>query len=142
MIVTSAASLFDEWLGDIQPQPQYDDGFNNIFWRIGCVKMSAPRHPRFDYFLGMGTAAIDQLFNSGNLESDILTFVFPERHMSVHEQQKFTWAIDKHKDVSKIKRIDMLTSSPLIIGGFHREQIRILTWEDDAKYNGDNANGC
>lgn len=143
MPITSAASLFEEWLGSIKPQSEWTKNAqitktieNNIFWRVGCVKMSAPRHPRFEYFLGLGTAAIDQLFNGGTFESEVLTFMFPERYMSVHEQQRFTYEIGKHKDVGKIKRIDMLTSSPLVIGGFHREQIRILTWDDDDKHNG------
>lgn len=131
MKVTSAATTFDEWLDSIEPQPD-----SNIFWRVGCVKMCAPRHPRFEWFLDIGRFAINDLFDNNTLGTDVITFVFPERFMGVHEQQHFTHAISKHKDVDKIKQIDLITSSPLILGGFKAAQIRILTWDDDDKHNG------
>ena len=132
--ITTIASLLDSWLGDIDPETgkvHYPFG-----WRIGCVKMASPRHERFDLVRDVGSLLVDQIFNNQSLSDGHLTFVFPERHMSVHEQQAFTHALTKHKDAGKITQVDMITSSPLIIGSFNRECIRILSWEDDHLHNG------
>lgn len=135
MTTITAGGGIEEYLSDIKPQPQYSDIYGDVFYRVGCVKMAAPRHERFEFILNMGYASIDRVFGNKPL-SGSLTFVFPERFMSVHEQQAFVSVIHKHKDIDKIKQIDILTSSPLLIGNFHREQIRILTWEDDSKHDG------
>jgi len=56
--------------------------------------------------------------------------------MSVHEQQAFMLKLATHPDAmsGKIKTVDILTSSALMISSFHREQILILQWEDDEQY--------
>ena len=60
----------------------------------------------------------------------VLTFVFPERYMSVHEQRSFMYQLSKHPEVDKIKQVDILTSSPLLIGEFLAQMIRIIEWPD------------
>jgi hypothetical protein len=62
--------------------------------------------------------------------------VFPERFLGVTEQTRFVSAIEDLPGSDGITQVDIITSSPMIIGNFHREQIRILTWDDDEKYNG------
>lgn len=134
MNVTNLHTLMEEWLGDIDPnasKPIYSFG-----WRVGCVKMASPRHERFDFIRETGANLIDAVFNNQSLPAGKLSFIFPERHMGVHEQQAFTHALSKHKDVGNITQIDLITSSPIIIGGFRRESIRILTWSDDSKHDG------
>jgi hypothetical protein len=133
-IFQSLANVIDSWLGDIDPNEAkklYPFG-----WRVGCVKMASPRDKRFDMLRDSGMNLLDKVFNNDELPEGHLTFIFPERHMGVHEQQAFTHALSKHKSANKITQVDLITSSPLIIGGFNRESILILTWDDDEQYNG------
>ncbi len=122
---------FEEWLGKIN---YTKDSVYPFRVRVGCVKAAPPRHERFEFIREMGAGKIDAVFDGSPLGSDDLTFVFPERHMSVHEQQAFMSKLTKHPDADKIRTVDMITSSPLLIGNFVREQILILTWDDDVIY--------
>lgn len=38
--------------------------------------------------------------------------------MSVHEQQAFIHALEKHPDFVNVNSVDIITSSPLVIGAF------------------------
>lgn len=93
------------------------------------MKRRPPRHPYFDFTREMGSSFLPDLFNNTGrkLEGNI-TFVFPERHLNVSEQQRFTVELSKHLGLDSV---DIITSSPLIIGSFYKEQIRICTFEDD-----------
>lgn len=122
---------FNEMLGDIDPYVH-----TNYALRVGCVKMAAPRHERFDLIREIGLADLNNLFNGLKFSSENIAFVFPERWLSVHEQQAFMYAMENHPHFKMVKSIDIITSSPLLIGGFRRESIRILTWEDDNMHNG------
>ena len=95
--------------------------------------MAAPRHERFEFIREMGRGVIDRLFKGEAELTGTITFVFPERHMSVHEQQGMMSILARHKEVTQV---DIITSSPLLIGNFHNTMIRILTWPDDNKHNG------
>jgi len=130
-MISCAHDLIEEMLGDIQP-----DDRQPIFYRVACVKMAAPRHDRFEFYVGMGSAHIDRIFTGETFGSDVLSFIFPERFMSVHEQQAMISTLQKHPDAKKLERVDIVTSSPLIIGNFYRENIRICEWDDDEKHNG------
>lgn len=132
--ITSISQLIDSWLEDIDPnaaKPTYPFGL-----RVGCVKMAAPRHERFDFIRELGAELFEKVFSNTPIDLEHLVFVFPERHLSVHEQQAFTYVLSKHVSAKTFKVIDIITSSPLIIGGFARESIRILTWSDDEKHSG------
>jgi hypothetical protein len=130
-MITSAGNIFEEMLGDIQPR----EG-DKVFYRVACIKMAAPRHPRFDFIREMGFPHIDKIFSGESFGSMSLTFVFPERYMSVHEQQKMIWMLEKHPEIDRLHGVDIITSSPLVIGSFRRENIRICTWDDDHKHDG------
>lgn len=133
----STESFFNKMIGDIQP---IDHGNNNIYYRVGCVKMSAPRHERWEWVLNFGLGDIDKIFEgTESLNVPVLTFVFPERFMSVHEQQGFISCLEAHPQARGIEQVDILTSSPLIISSFRREQIRIVTFDDDHKHKGRTA---
>ena len=80
----------------------------------------------------MGSAAIDAIFEHCPLNQQDLAFVFPERHMGVAEQHSLTHHLAAHPEDSKTLTVDIITSSPMIIGSFMREQIRILTWPEDS----------
>jgi len=136
--VTLIKNIFDEWLGDIEYSADSNTGkLYPFFVRVGCVKMAAPRHERFEYVLNIGVPDIDKVFSGNPFRKHDLTFVFPERFMSVHEQRGLMHTLTKHPNVKSIKTVDILTSSPILIGEFYKEQIRILTWADDQKHNGD-----
>jgi hypothetical protein len=121
--ITSGQGFVEKMLGDItEPDDIYP-----FMVRVGCVKMAAPRHERFEYFLEMGRTDIDRVFDGRPFNKSTLTFVFPERHMGVHEQQAFMDTLTKHPHVDEVKRVDVITSSPLLISNFHNWSIRILT---------------
>ena len=124
----SINDLFNEWLGGINYEGRDIYPFKV---RVGCIKAANPRHERFDFIREMGATQLDDVFFGKPITSSELTFVFPERHMSVHEQQAFMSVLNKHPDAKNIKTVDIITSCPLIIGNFPREMIRILQWEDD-----------
>mgnify|MGYP000695653740 CR=1 FL=1 len=131
------AAQFDEWLGAINYSEDDLCGQTYPFFlRVGCVKACPPRHERFEYIKNMGMSRIEDVMQGNPLNSDTLTFVFPERHMSVHEQQAFMMKLACHPDAMRgnIKTVDILTSSAIMISSFHREQILILQWEDDDHY--------
>lgn len=134
---TTLIGLFNDWLGDIDTNDHKQFPFSV---RVGCVKMASPRDERFDIIRELGANLIDAIFNNTPLPSGKLSFVFPERHMSVHEQQGFMRALSSHSSAKDITQVDIITSSPLMVGDFYKEQIRILTWNDDEKYNGRGGN--
>jgi hypothetical protein len=85
----------------------------------------------------MGVAYIGPIFKGELFDPpEILTFVFPEAHMNVHEEREFTVYLENHPEVNKIKQIDILTKSPMLISSFTREMVRVVTWEDDKDYVG------
>ena len=133
----TAKDIFEEYLGEISESDQQTGGIYPFGVRVACIKMAAPRHERYEFIREMGYGDIDRVFNKTPFRKDVLTFVFPERHMSVHEQQAFMARLNEHPDADKITRVDILTSSPLLIGNFHREMIRIVTHPDDKVYNGE-----
>lgn len=106
--------------------------FPDIFFRVGCVQARSPRHEFFDLIREFGRDNIEPaLFHKKLRRPDDLAFVFPERYMAVWEQQQFIHRLCTHPQVKEIKQVDLITSSPLVINSFFREQIRILTWSDD-----------
>lgn len=131
--VMTAKGWFDEMLGDIKYSPDSAAGkLYPFFVRVGCVKRRPPRHAFFEMFREMGAVAIDAVFEHDPLGQSHLSFVFPERHMGVAEQQAFMHYLEKHPEAKDIKAVDIITSSPLIVGSFMRDHIRILTWEEDS----------
>jgi hypothetical protein len=131
---TTLNDTLEDWIGDIDPnaaKPSYPFGV-----RVGCVKMSSPRHERFNFIRDMGADLLDNLFNNTPINATHPVFIFPERHLSVHEQSSIMLRLSQHVSADNFECIDIITSSPLVIGNFNRETIRILTWSDDEKYNG------
>jgi len=129
---------FEEWLGAIHyTEDESCAKTYPFFVRVGCVKACPPRHERFEFIREIGGGLIEAVMRGTPLsDTEHLTFAFPERHMSVHEQQAFMLKLATHPDAmsGKIKTVDILTSSALMISSFHREQILILEWEDDDHY--------
>ena len=122
--------VFEKLLGDIN----YIDEWNLYPFKVRCgiIKYRPPRHEFFQWMKEMGAEYIEPIFK-GDLfnPSSVLTFVFPERFMSVHEEREFTDFLHNHPEVDKIKQVDILTRSPILLSCFKREMMRIITWEDD-----------
>lgn len=129
--VKSLANDIEELLGDINYDPKEFDIYP-FFVRVGVVKYRPPRHSYFEWIREMGATLLDPLIYHKKIDMpESLTFVFPERHLSVHEQQHFMYRIVNHPQVDKIKSIDIITSSPLVVSDFMSDMIRILTWPAD-----------
>ena len=133
--VISGEKYFDNLLGDIKP---IEDDLFSFFVRVGVIKYRPPRHPFFEFILNVGMSDVVNVLKQNSFSGkDILSFVFPERWMSVHERYRFMSDLCKHPEVSKIKQVDILTSDPVLVGNFLKEQIRIITF-DDKNYSHDN----
>ncbi len=129
--IINQGSMFEEMLGDIDDNDLYP-----FKARVGVVKYRPPRHEFFEFFQYMGKLDIDPiLYHTTFNPSKILTFVFPEAWMSVHEERMFMYRLKGHPEVDKIKQVDIITKSPMIVSDFKREMVRVLTWPDvDDKY--------
>ena len=128
--VTTGGEMFEQMLGDID----YEDDLDLYPFkvRVGVVKYRPPRHEFFEFIRDMGSVHISSVLRGKPLSNHgCLTFVFPERWMSVHEQQIFMNQLKHHAEVDKIEQVDIITSSALMVGDFRREMIRILEWPDD-----------
>ena len=131
--VISAGEIFEQMLGDID----YEDDMDLFPFkvRVGIAKYRPPRHEFFDFIRDMGSVHIGPILKGEPLNhSGILTFVFPERWMSVHDARAFMLKLTRHPEANKIEQVDIITSSPLMVGDFRREMIRILEWPDDKEY--------
>lgn len=135
IVARSGTNIFDSMLGDIDYPRDGDVGKLYPFKvRCGVVKNRAPRHEFFEYIVDMGKPDIERVLKHQPLRYNVpmdLTFVFPERWMAVKEQTEFMHALATHPDVGKIRSVDILTSSPVIITDFMKEQVRVLTWPED-----------
>jgi hypothetical protein len=127
--VQSGTDVFESMLGSINYSK--DEEVYPFKVRCGVVKRRPPRHDFFQYIVDMGRGDIERILEHKPLTKEVLTFVFPERWMNVREQQEFMSVLRIHPDTEKIKRVDIITSSPLLIGSFMAKQVRVLTWEDD-----------
>jgi len=135
----SLNSIMESYLGKIKPL-SLEVTKLPFFIRCGCVKMAAPRHERFDLLRDIGSELINSVFENKEIKKVNPIFFFPERHLSVVEQQAFISALKNHRNSKDFLNIDIITSSPLIIGNFQRESILILQWNDDHKHNGTTNN--
>jgi len=133
--VTNVASLFEEMLGDINYE---DDEFSMKLYpfkvRVGMPYRRPPRHEMWEWIIDMGRLDIDRVLRKESFSHDSLTFVFPERWMNVSEQRNFMHQLKQHPEVEKLKQVDIITHSPIMLGDFTRFMIRILRWDDDLIY--------
>jgi hypothetical protein len=131
----SAGNLFEGMLGDINYEDEHSMKLYPFKVRCGMPYRRPPRHEMWEYYLEMGRPDIDHVFLKEPIMNSCLTFVFPERWMNVSEQRSFMYELTKHPDVDKIKQVDIITHSPLILGSFTRHMIRVLKWDDDLLYD-------
>lgn len=129
-----ASSVCDAMLGDIKYNVEEDDTYP-FMCRIGVIKYRPPRHEFFEWIKMMGMPSIDPILYHEKFDpSPTLTFIFPEAHMSVHEEHAFMHKLATHPEVDKIKQVDMITKSPMMVGNFKNFMVRVITWPEDEKY--------
>jgi hypothetical protein len=102
--------------------------------RVAVVKNLPPRDELFQFALDVGREVIERIFAGKALKDDCPVFVFPERWMSVQEQHAFMQKIVELPDAGRLKGVMMITSSPLIITNFFKEQVRVVTFPDKKLY--------
>lgn len=137
MSIVTGGDMLDEILGDINYENNERAlGLYPFKVRVGVIKYRPPRHEFFEYILNMGMVDIEKiLYDADNYKpASKLTFIFPERWMSVHEQRCFMYELCKVKNVDMIEQVDIITSSPIMVSDFMACMIRIITWPDDEKY--------
>lgn len=131
----STAEIFEQMLGDIKYSKDSIAGeLYPFFVRVGVVKIRPPRHEFFEFIRDMGMLDLKRLFAGEPIAKETLTFVFPERWIGVHEAYAMMQVMVEHPNTPDFKQVDIITSSPIIVGNFVKEQVRILTWPDDDKY--------
>ncbi len=129
--------ILDDLFGkDVWPKERCDrekEIYPHFRVKLAIMKYRPPRHPYFEFTREMGMPNIEKVFNKEPL-SGSLTFVFPERWMSVHEQQAFMFNLTKNPTVEKITSVNIVTSCPMLVSDFNKEAIHICTFEDDKEY--------
>jgi hypothetical protein len=130
-----------DWIGDLFPEaptPRQMETWGNIWWRV-VLPWIPPRDSRFDFERDFGMTKIDDVLNKKPLKLDTtvksgghVLFVFPERWLSTQEEYTFTPDLKENPTIknSKMTIIDIVTKSPLILGSFIKEDVRIIKSEE------------
>jgi hypothetical protein len=116
--------------GDVLPE-QVKKVYPTFNAYISVIKARPPRHSYFEWFIDMGRGDIDSVFSGELFTKKELVFVFPERWMSVHEQRAFMNVLRNHPSQKKIETVLIATSSPIMVSDFFKEQVRIISFNDD-----------
>ena len=114
--------------------------WRNIWWRIALTWIP-PRDSRFDFMREMGSPQIDNVLTNKPLKFGVQTdgggqhilFVFPERHLTTQEEHIFVPSLWGHHQIvdATLTIIDIVTKSPLILGNFLADDVRIIKDEED-----------
>jgi len=102
-----------------------------------CVVVDAdlgPLHPRYDLIQDMGSALIPLVFNKKPLPDGDLMFVFPDRWIGPIYARSFVYCLNRHPSIAKAKtrrKILIVTTQPYIVGDCNRENIRIITHDEE-----------
>lgn len=127
-------TIFNELFGEKEWPKERSDSEKRIYpefrVKLCVIKYRNPRHEYFQFGIDMGLSNIDKVFNKEPLSGQ-LTFVFPERWMSVHEQSAFMLYLKQNPTAHEITGVDMITSCPMMVSSFTSESIRICTFPDD-----------
>lgn len=127
-------TIFSELFGEKEWPKERSDREKEIYphfrVKLCIMKYRNPRHEYFQFGIDMGLSNIDKVFNKEPL-SGSLTFIFPERWMSVHEQQAFMHNLTQNPTVEDITSVDIVTGCAMLVSDFHNESIHICTFPDD-----------
>lgn len=136
-VVVNLSDLLDEYFFG-HHAPEVSDA-EKLFYpdyrvKVAVVPDCPPRHERFEFMRDLGMMNIVRLFDGEPLkisDDGVVTFIFPERWMAKTEEQQFMLKIEENPAKPQIKEVHIATGSPLIVGEFVKEQIRIIKWPDD-----------
>ena len=115
--------------------------WKNIFWRVALMWIP-PRDERFEFINEMGRAHLDAVLNNQLLKisktnngGQRIFFVFPERYLTTQEEHVFCDCLARHDQIlaAKLTIIDLVTKSPLIIGNFLSDDVRVI--KDTTNYD-------
>ena len=95
--------------------------------RVVVARTMPPRHPSFYPFLEVGMDLIQRTMAGIPLNCEKATFYFPERWLAVIEQREFMFKLEMTNKGLNLKKVDILTSSPVMISDFFQEQILIIS---------------
>lgn len=131
--VTSLSDTFNSWWNRTEEdaiEGSKRAGYPFIV-KLVVSRNIPPRDSRFDFILDMGKNLIGDIFGKKEIPMEgSQLFVFPERYMSVHEQQSFMCELVKHKKIKKLKEVCIITSSPLMVSDFCNENITIISSDE------------
>lgn len=110
--------------------------WHNIFWRVALMWIP-PRDERFEFIKEFGASQIDAVLNNQPIkmgkvtssgEGQHILFVFPERYLTTQEESVFVDCLARHDQImaAKLTIIDVVTKSPLIVGNFLADDVRVI----------------
>lgn len=128
-MVTISGNPFKEWFDFKVDNPIYDFDV-----KVCIAPRVPPRDPMFEYVIYMGRGDMEQLFVKRQpLKTSHALWVFPENHLTVHEQQALMYVVDKCGLRGELQSLQMITQSPLIVSDFTRDHIRIISTKVDVE---------
>lgn len=141
--MTIKVSSPGRWINDLFPSKptdrQLQDCFN-IWWRV-CLMHIPPRDQRYEYERDFGMPKLEPILEHRPFKLDTivkgggqqLLLIFPERWLTTQEEYMLVPQIKSHPQVkdAKLTIVDIVTKSPLIVGNFLKDDIRIVKPGDD-----------
>jgi len=126
-MVTISSNPFETWFDFTVKNSIYDFDV-----KVCIAPRCPPRDPMFEYVINMGRGDMERLFVERKpLKTRIALWVFPERWLTVHEQQALMYVVDKCGLRGELQSLQMITHSPLIIGDFTRDHVRMISTKVD-----------
>ncbi len=128
------------WIGEHFPKCMTERQmleWRNIWWRV-CVSHIPPRSERFEFERDFGCGKLEAILEHQPLNLKPvcdggyhLLLMFPERHLSTQEEYVLVPLLAKHPEIREMKLIiiDIVTKSPLIVGNFLKDDVRIISEE-------------
>lgn len=126
---------FDRKMADRQ-----HEYWGNIFWRVAVMSIP-PRDPRFEFIKEMGCGQLDNILCDRPINMSATTerggqhlrLVFPERHLTTQEEHILVPCLQWHHQIkdAPLTIIDIVTKSPLMVGNFLKEDVRIIRDAED-----------
>lgn len=119
---------------DVERQRQWPGVFGPLPFRV-VFPWSAPRDPRWQFLLDVGRNDLECVFGGHEFypaSKRTLTFVFPERWMSVVERSGFVDALRNHPQTFNhyIEQCDIVTHDRLITSQLQRRQVTTVRFDD------------
>lgn len=136
----SLQKVFDSWCPGI-PNESDENFWRDVIelysfrLRVVVSKDIPPRHSTFSWIRGMGVTKFDEIFQQEVRLPDSWLLGFPERHISIDEQQKLIkYLVDINKKQNCVmKQLDIVTQSPYIISDSLSKIVSIIAFKEGKK---------